>query len=633
MGFSLSTDAVHFQRKGMDVAVPFESVLTGMAYHRPEKRLCPLVTFRAHLKSIHDNAAEINLVDDSRGFLIPVRICAERHALDVKILAGSIVESKGLQWRLMELSVMTGLLETKTTDAGYYLLPDYSGALASFRERPPCKNRDAIYMRQEEWEKFGTFNAFGAVFNGTGVLGIVNQGDFFAYNDTEFNQGGINRSYVSFGIRHTPDEVLPQEAKQVIFRHVDGAKDYVPLAFEYRQYLAEEHKLVPLRARMAFSPVLDYMAHALFVKIFFGQKQPFQGDGHAPYVSCTTFAEAEEILDALREAGIAKAQIFLVGWNNGGHDGSYPTRFPVNCEAGGETGLRKLIEKAKGMGFQIGPHDNVTDVYMAARDFDPQYVSKDETGMNQSAGLWAGGLSFKSCPVVYMDRYGGDFARIQDLGFRGTYYLDAQATGLFRCTDPAHPADERQFGMSLARILEYPREMFGAVACETCGTYMLRHTDQFACLQGSHTYSAMKQRLPAEFTQLVDRVVPFLNIAVHGYVTYHAGRELLAFLLGGSPNIEVSYRALANGTEFKETIQGVAAEYKLHFELVPEIQEAFLESYEEHSPSAATLVYDCGVKVEVNAGETPAGGLPPGFLRITRLGEVVYERGGSGGPQ
>jgi len=628
MGFSLSSDAVHFQHNGMDVRIPFESVLTGKGYHRSEKRLYPLVTFRAHLKSIHDNAAEMNLVDDSRGFLIPVRVCADKHSLDVTILAGGIVESKGLQWRLMEISVMTGLLETKTTDAGYYLLPDFTGALVSFGARSPCKNRDAIYMRQEEWEKFGTFNAFGAVFNGSGVLGIVSQGDFFAFNDTEFNQGGINRSYVSFGIRHTSDNVLPQETKQVIFRHIEGAKDYVPLAFEYRRYLAEEHKLVPLRARMALNPVLDYMAHALFVKIFIGQKQPFQGDGRAPYASCTTFAEAEEMLEALRNAGIAQAQIILVGWNNEGHDGTYPTRFPVNSEAGGEAGLRKLVEKAKAMGFQIGPHDNVTDVYLVARDFDPQYVSKDETGMNQSAGLWAGGLSFKSCPVVYMDRYGGDFARIRDLGFRGTYYLDAQTTGLFRCTDPAHPADERQFAMSLARILEYPREMFGAVACETCGTYMLRHTDQFAYLQGSHTYNAMKQRLPSAFTQLVDRVVPFVNIAVHGYVTYHAGSGRLAFLNGGSPTIEVSYRALANGTEFKATIQKVASEYKLHFELVPEIQEAFLESYEEHSPAAATLVYDCGVKVEVNAGEVPVGGLPPEFLRITRLGEVVHESRG-----
>lgn len=51
------------------------------------------------------------------------------------------------------------------------------------------------------------------------------------------------------------------------------------------------------------------------------------------------------ILDELKNAGVKKAEICLVGWNKGGHDGRYPQILPIEEKIGGETKLRELIKR------------------------------------------------------------------------------------------------------------------------------------------------------------------------------------------------------------------------------------------------------------------------------------------------
>ncbi|MDA1040810.1 MAG: DUF5696 domain-containing protein [Planctomycetota bacterium] len=71
-----------------------------------------------------------------------------------------------------------------------------------------------------------------------------------------------------------------------------------------------------------------------------------------------TFAEAGVALRKLKEAGIEKIHTMCVGWNARGHDGLYPTRFPIDARLGGETGFRELCKLGDELGYHINVHDN-----------------------------------------------------------------------------------------------------------------------------------------------------------------------------------------------------------------------------------------------------------------------------------
>ena len=79
-------------------------------------------------------------------------------------------------------------------------------------------------------------------------------------------------------------------------------------------------------------------------------------------------------------------------------------------------------------------------------------------------GVWSGGMIRIGCPHLYLARYGGDFARIRDLGFEGVYYIDALMPPMFRCYDPRHPATEREFIEGQLRVLNWVRSEYGVSA-------------------------------------------------------------------------------------------------------------------------------------------------------------------------
>ncbi|MFA6293241.1 MAG: DUF5696 domain-containing protein, partial [Victivallales bacterium] len=579
---------------------------------------------------------KINLCHRKCGLLIPLEFSWNEEELKVRIDAGMIVESNGAMYRLMELSLLPELLASSTGDSGNYMIPVGCGALVDWNCKESIRNRDRIYMDQGEWEKFGLINCFASLQDKGSILCIVSAGEFLAWADTELNQGGVNRIYVSFGIRHEPNEVLPQDPKELIIKLLPECRSYTELAPVYRSYLMQTYGLLPLRERLGQNPVLAYSAAAMRIKIFMGQKMPFVPDGTSPLSICTTFAEAEQIVDAIKAAGIEKAVITLVGWNMEGHDGSYPARFPVEPAFGGEAGLRKLTAKTTALGYQIVPHDNITDIYLSSPAFDYEYVSRDEYGEPQAAGIWAGGINYNVCPTVAMNRYAGDFARIRELGFHGSYYLDALATGLFRCTDPKHPADEKQFAMSLCRILQYPREMYGAVSIELVPAYTLPFIDEAARIHGnSASFLAM---LPENCRKIISRTVPFYHIAVHGLLLYqdnwvHGYRNrggvwkgmLDELATGARPSMEVSFRGLANGDNYLDSLRDIAEAYRIS-RLLQETYVSLMSEYLELGSEACRITYDSGHIVEVNCGKTMVGKLPPQSVTISFKGKNIYTK-------
>lgn len=595
-----------------------DGLLTAKVYNRPERRLQDVADFAVGEVYAGDGRVRVALKSESVGLLIHVTAAVDGPYLSLSVNCGEIVETLGTGYRLMELAFVPGLLACDSAKGGFFIMPSYTGALVELTGQAPARIRDRVYMDQEEWEKFSLMNCFAVKGSCGSVLGIVDAGDFRAWVDAKLDGGGESSIWASFGVRHAYGEVLPQETKRLLLLPC-GDADYPKMALAYRDYLINRKGVCPLKQRRADNPTLSYSADAMRVKIFHGIKKPFVPDGSSPLCSCATFAEAETIVRAMKSSGIDRAVVTLVGWNIGGHDGAYPQRFPVEPSFGGEAGLRALIETCKGLGYQIVPHDNVTDAYLNSAAYDAEVVARDEHGLPLSSGLWSGGQSYKICPTVYLDRYAGDFKRVKELGFAGSYYLDAQGTGLWRCHDPRHPADERQFALSLARILQHPRELFGAVSCEIGQAYTLPFVDEVAHLHGQGCFESYRGRLNPTYAQAVSRVVPFYNVAVHGLVLYQVGwvhsfraqrggvRKALLSLLaqGARPSIEVSYRALGNGDEYQASLKDVAPLYDIAFNLLRGVHVELLTSYADHGGTGFELAYADGtaIAIDIESGE------------------------------
>lgn len=573
----------------------------------------------------------MHLRNFKEGLIIPLVFKGEDAALRVTIPVGEIVEQFGISRKILEIGLLPELLTSKVDDDGHFMLPTFSGTLVKFKGPAPTVNRDRLYMEQEEWEKYTLLNCFAMRKGASGALGIVTKGDFHCWATTELNQSGVNRIYASFGVRHHEGELRAQAVKEVLYCFFKGKEaDYPGMAKRYRQYLIRERGVSPLKTRLADNPTLAYSVDAMRVKIFMGMKHPFVVDGSSPMETYATFDQAGKILDKMKASGIDRAIVTLVGWNLGGHDGAYPTRFPVEPALGGEAGLRRLIKKALSMGYQIVPHDNVTDIYRAAPDFDYEFTARTEYGEALAAGLWGGGQGFKVCPAVYLDRYGYDFTRIKNLGFSGHYYMDAQATVMWRCHDRRHPADEEQFAKSLAAMTQLPREMYGAVSVECGPAFALPFIDEAATIHNAIAYPAALGNCPENFRRIVERCVPFYQVAVHGLVTYQGGwvhgyrgrpggvaRGLLQELaFGARPSMEVSYVRSPNGDLYTDSIRDVKDAYKRSFVKLKGLHVETVEEFEEIAPEAYRTIYSNGVEVAVNFGGKAVGALKAMSARI-----------------
>ncbi len=578
---------------------------------------CP--SFRSVRKTVSGNRCRWVFASEEFGLVIPV--VAERTApglCQVKIEAGTISEQNPIRFRLMRLAVLPELLDARTGDEGAYLLPVASGVLADFRERPFTENFDRLYMEQKEWEKFVFMNAYGRLHKDGNVLGVVTGGDFNCEIHSRFSSGGVCHIGAEFLIREEAADLLKIEEKSLFFAECPQESGYAGLAFAYRDYL--KRRVDTLEDRIRENPVLAYSVNALRVKIFCAVKEPFVPDGSSPVRVVTTFQEAEEILDEMKSAGIEKAVVTLVGWNLGGHDGAYPTHFPVEPALGGESGLKKLIAHALSLGYQIVPHDNITDIYRGSPDFDPGYIAYHRGGHPVIAGVWGGGQSYKSCPRVYPERYGSEFDRIRALGFQGHYYLDAMSSIMWTCSDPRHPADAREYALALSCTTEIPRTQYGAVAVEVASTYILPYIDEVARLHTAITDPAMIGRCAPNLGALDPRPVPFYHIAVHGLICYQDHwvhdypdtelAQLQEVALGARPSMEISYRTDHGwGGDYKKSIQAVMKAYRWCYRDLQVQCEEFV-SFSEPVSGFYLAEYTNGVRVAVNTTDREVDGIP-----------------------
>ncbi|HEY3329918.1 MAG TPA: DUF5696 domain-containing protein [Capsulimonadaceae bacterium] len=556
---------------------------------------------------------DIPFVHTVVSFDIVGRESATSPSIDISIPESSIVEHDISFARLMRIELLPGFGAASQGESGYLLLPCLSGALHEFNRSVCRTERIGLYGRQDQWAMKSNFDCIGIHRDSASWCAIVTEGD----RDAEavvrscFDESRTYSIHYGFVYRweHVDDRISGD--RSVRYSLMDPERGgWAAFAREYRAFLRNERGVRTWAEKASDHPKVAAFAHGFAMKIFQGCKTPDFG-GRGRYQSATTFAEARGILERMQADGIAKITVELVGWNDEGHDGHYPSRFPVNEVEGGAAGMKELIAWGNENGLIISVHDNALDSYERAADFshDDGLVLRD--GRVWRNVPWCGGFNWRMCPKPAMRHIQREYPRVKELGVDGHYYVDALAA-FYPCHSPDHPANRSEYIDGVRDILKFTRNLFGTLSLEVpFGPY-------FDLMDGVYiNESADGIGNFTDFgTNYIDSVVPFLPIALHNSVRYHRGGDsagglagaLRTLAWGAMPFIECSARPVTESHPIPgyDVAQEFAAEgYRLCCVEHGDLVDVDLDDVEIVGDDLYVTRYANGVQLHINVTASP----------------------------
>lgn len=498
----------------------------------------------------------------------------------------------------------------KAGDPGYFITDmNIDGVLLTrFTAREDCE------MKRD----FSALACYGWNRGNEGILGIVT-GMRLDFGMVLGVKDGMYYTYPRFFI----DGDEPEEDIRVEYHYLQDGR-YGAMARLYRQHQLTVGGCVPLKERTEADERLKKSSEGISIRIRMGWKPaPSPVENQTPeteppmHVACT-FERAGQIVDALYDSGIRNAEICLVGWNYGGHDGRFPQIFPPDPRLGGEEKLKELIRKTKELGYNIVCHDDATAAYTIADCFDEEYLLKTKDGkLHARPYCWSGGRPYKICPRRQYELFECvNQPKLKALGFEGIHYIDViTILPVLKCYDKNHPLTRRESGEWYRKTMDLSRELFGGFSSESGYDFAAAGMDYVL-------YTQFAVGKPKE--KLCDELVPFWQIVYHGIIMYNpctytlnyeakgAKNRLKYFEMGGRPL--VCYNAnfasdnrwmgeedmLCDTEEHLRESIGRIKRMAEDYESMRQERYAFIEGHEKLDDGVYCTTYSNGTRVTVD---------------------------------
>ena len=530
--------------------------------------------------------------------------------------------------------VIPSFATARTGEDGYFLLP--SGILGRFHETNGAfsegegRNYMPFYGMKTPRD---TFCLIAKGMSWRYATRVEAKNGVYAMSQ-RYNLGG-DRPYEDFVLEFT---FLPPDA------------EYPQMARVYRDWQLARGAVLPIRERMKKWPEVGAAATNVEIRIRQAWKPvpspvPFQTRFNEPPVhAAVTFDRCGDIVRELKRQGVNHAEICLVGWNKGGHDGAYPQLFPVEPALGGEDKLRAFIALSNAEGFQTVCHTCFYSAYTIADDFDEEYLLKERDGSLQPSHMnWGGGKPYRTCPQRAYERYARkNMQMMKDLGFHGLHYHDVYSILPPRiCYDPRHPCSPADSLKWYVKQMEVTREMVGGTQSE--GPFDGYAGNLDFCMYG-YFYPLEKDDFAKK--PMADRHVPLFQLVYHGIILSNpftgtlnypvkaphkrlkfiefGGRPLFVwyanFLTGKSNWMGKEDLTCATDDELRDGVAAIKRGYD-EFEKLSDLQFEFMDDHRLLAKDVSLTGYSDGTRVIVNHGEAPyvfeGATMPPGdWIRL-----------------
>ena len=528
-------------------------------------------------------------------------------------------------------------------DDGYLFVPDGSGALISFNEH---KNEaysydelvygDDLSVFSEEVIGLGTQSVRMPVFgiiNGTdnALFGIVDQGASAASilaSPANSDKGySTASSKINVKLVSTTTMFSKSSNLQSIFRLTDSSDDvvnfkidyyllngneanYIGMANTYRNYLIENELLV--KNEMS-TPTLNVDVYGAI-----DVKANILGFTYRKLQSLTTYDQAIEMTDALKEAGINNIALRYKGWaNNGVTNKSIANDVDLIGLLGGKKGYKALTDYTKNNGIEL------------YNDADLTTFTEGKTKFASKTAFSEVFYEYQYLRSVYaydLNGYAKMLLNPQYLTENSNKYLKSfkklgnKNLSISDLTDNVYSHLKRgesvyrtKYVTEAKKILETAKKSGLNLAGENSNDYAFKYLNKI-----------YKAPIFSSGYNVFDSEIPFYEIVLHGYIPMtgepmvQSTDSQVTFLKCVESGMELLWNGIHEqseilsdsnyddlyGSTYSLWIDDAAEKYSQYQPLLEKIYDKTIVDHKEVGKNVTLTEYDNGVKVYVNYTDT-----------------------------
>lgn len=623
----LETEVIYVLRDGVkdNIKSKFETIFADAGY-----------TYEDYLADKEMDLSES--VSDKPVFNVNIVYRLDGDDLVVEVPMGEMEYKE--EYPIYSLSILPYFGAAGAGEEGYLLVPEGGGALIDFDNGKITQS--SYYANVYGWdmaqnrsavvhETRTSFNVFGTACEEDSFLCILEKGAPYASIQADVSGKINNYNYVNgiftilyreqydiadrfTGSMYVYEEELPQESLQQRYRFISSG-DYVKMAENYREYLLGQYGDYMNLNQDAEAPVnveilgaADKMKQVLGIPV----SKP---------LPLTTYSDAVSIIEELRGDGFHNMSVKLSGWMNGGVRQKVLTRTKLISDLGSGKDFKALTEYARNNNIPLylngivsySYNSGLTDGFAAFRDA-AEYVSKEAAELYPYSTITYG-KNMADDPY-YLLKAGLVEEMMSELEESASKYgvcLALEDVGRDLSSD--FRDDEtvrRQAAMDNQKAwLKELRDHGMKIAVNGGNDYAMPFCDMITNMD-----------LEGSRYTIIDRAVPFYQIAIHGYVNYTGESLNLAQDWENLLLRSAEYGAGLSFTVMKETafiLQNTqytkyfGADYASWHDKMVEIYSRYNEElgpvfsqriagHEEISEHLTCTTYEDGTKVYVNYG-------------------------------
>ncbi len=442
------------------------------------------------------------------------------------------------EYPLYRLSVLPYFGAAGMEEDGYLFVPEGGGALIDFNNGK--KNQNSYYANVYGWDMAQSrsavvhntetcFNVFGMAEGDASFICILEEGAPYASIQADVSEKGNSYNYVNalYGILHREQYDIADRFTGSMFVYEDRPAEeslvqrycfidsgsYVDMAEAYRDYLLGKYEGYLERNDDSEAPVVVEILGAV------DKVRPVFGIPVSHSLKLTTYEEAAEIMKELQGEGFGNMSVKLSGWMNGGVRQKLLGKVKTVSCLGSKKDLKALIDSAKDSGVSLylngitnyAYDSGITDGFFSYNDA-ARFVHKEQAELYKYStvtyGQDTGSDSYYLLRPARIDEMVGNLADAAS-----GYGVNVSFADIGRDVSSDFNMEDR-----VSRQAALERQSASVREVNEQGMKVMIDTGNDFVMPYSSMVSNMDLR-GSEYS-IIDRFIPFYQMAIHGYVDY-----------------------------------------------------------------------------------------------------------------
>ena len=350
-----------------------------------------------------ENAATGGNKSSKPNFVIPLEYRLDGGSLLASIPVKQVKESENYQIRSIEVLNFFGAADS--SKEGYMFVPDGSGSIIHLSNGKVKEEQyvQKVYgfdpndnsVRRAQVSESARMPVYGMKSGSAAWFAVIEEGDGIASiaADISGKKNAYNYVHSSYALRGEDElelytgstiqdiqllnDEIYQGDIQIRYSFLAGDKaSYSGMAELYRDKLAAEGALHPLKAGQDIPFYLDIVGAV-------DKQKSFLGVPYRSVVSMTTFEQAVQVADKMKQDGVSRLLMRYTGWFGNGVNHKTPVKLKTESVLGSKAELNKLSKQLEQSGGALFPDVAFQQVYHDDGGFTPssdaaRFVTREE---------------------------------------------------------------------------------------------------------------------------------------------------------------------------------------------------------------------------------------------------------------